>query len=238
MSFAGSAEHPDSVVNASYSYDSDYRFRPTQLIAPAALLAVGAVGVYAFDGFRHSLQNSISSPRHTSADEYLQFLPLAAYLPAGFIPGVGHRCDFRERLLAGATSMVVVTALTEGFKLAFREPRPDDSSERNSFPSGHTARAFAGAELMRIEYGNVAGALGYAAAASVGIMRVYNNRHWYNDVLGGAALGILSARIAYWLLPFERKLFRLNRQGPRGVNNLVIVPALGSSNGFALALTF
>ena len=36
-------------------------------------------------------------------------------------------------------------------------------------------------------------------------MRVYNNRHWINDVVGGAAIGYMSTAFAYWLYP---KIFR------------------------------
>ena len=50
----------------------------------------------------------------------------------------------------------------------------------NSFPSGHTANAFCGAELMRIEYGNWVGLAGYAVAVTTGVMRMYNERHWWN----------------------------------------------------------
>jgi membrane-associated phospholipid phosphatase len=34
---------------------------------------------------------------------------------------------------------------------------------------------------------------------------MYNERHWLNDVLAGAGIGILSAKAAYWLLPWERR---------------------------------
>ena len=32
-------------------------------------------------------------------------------------------------------------------------------------------------------------------------MRIHNDRHWVNDVVGGAALGYLSTTFAYWLYP-------------------------------------
>lgn len=52
-----------------------------------------------------------------------------------------------------------------------------------------------GAELVRIEYGGWYGAGAYAVAAGVGFMRMYNGRHWLHDVVAGAGVGILSARI-------------------------------------------
>ena len=69
-----------------------------------------------------------------------------------------------------------------------------------------------GAELMREEYGNAWGAGAYVIAGGVAFLRMYNDRHWLNDVIAGAGVGILAARIGYWLLPLERKLFRWEKK--------------------------
>ena len=58
---------------------------------------------------------------------------------------------FKERLVVAATSAIALTVLTNGIKYTVGEKRPD-SSARNSFPSGHTATVFMGAELIRMEY--------------------------------------------------------------------------------------
>ena len=65
-----------------------------------------------------------------------------------------------------------------------------------------------GAELVRIEYGEdypwlAVGA--YTIATATGALRVYNNHHWLSDVVAGAGVGILSARIGYWLLPYTKR---------------------------------
>ena len=75
--------------------------------------------------------------------------------------------------------------------------------------------AFTGAELVRREYGGWWGVGAYALATTTALMRVYNGRHWTSDLLGGAAIGILSADIGYWLLPLERRLFRLDSRKSR-----------------------
>lgn len=190
-----------------------YRFSYKQLITPGTMLAVGIAGNYMFNGFRNGVQGTLTGSHANTCkvDEYIQFLPAAAYLTVGFIPGLEHRYGFKERLLGGVSAFVVATALTEGLKTAFHRQRPDGSGN-DSFPSGHTARAFTGAELMRIEYGNLVGLAGYTCAIATGILRIHNNRHWWSDVLGGAAIGIISARIAYWLLPWERRLFGLDKK--------------------------
>ena len=196
------------------------------------MLAVGVTGIYAFHGIRESVRDNFAGDHPTKIDDYLYFTPAAAYLGLGFIPGMPCRSDFYSRLMAGTTAYAVMTAAECGMKFAFRERRPD-SSQRNSFPSGHTATAFTGAELMRIEYGNLTGLAGYAVAIAVGALRIYDNRHWINDVIGGAAVGILSARVGYWLLPYERRLFGLDKKDSH--TSVAVVP---SGMGLAVAVTF
>jgi membrane-associated phospholipid phosphatase len=82
-----------------------------------------------------------------------------------------------------------------------RRDRPD-ASDFESFPSLHTARAFANAEFLRVEFKDVSpwyGIAGYTIAAATGYLRIYNNKHWLSDIVAGAGLGILSTKIAYWL---------------------------------------
>ena len=91
---------------------------------------------------------------------------------------------------------------------------PDESS-RNSFPSGHTATAFVGAELLRREYGHrspLISIASYAIAAGTGFFSMYNNRNRFTDVIAGAGIGILSVEAAYWMYPaISRSIFSENR---------------------------
>ena len=138
-------------------------------------------------------------------DDALQYVPMAATIGLDFC-GVEARHPLRERIAVAATSYAALTVATGALKLTVREWRPDGSDNR-SFPSGHAARAFAGAELVRSEYGWRWGAGAYAVAAGVGLLRIAGDHHYTHDVLAGAAVGILSARLAYWVLPLERKVF-------------------------------
>lgn len=36
-------------------------------------------------------------------------------------------------------------------------------------------------------------------------LRIYNDRHYLNDVVAGACIGVLSTKLAYWLYP---KIFK------------------------------
>lgn len=141
-----------------------------------------------------------------TVDDYLQYVPLGAVYGLSML-GADAKHGYVDRTLEFATSYVALGLMVNAIKYTVREPRPDGSA-RNSFPSGHTATTFMGAELVRIEYGDDSpwysvGA--YTIAAAVGVLRVYNERHWFTDVFAGAGIGILSARIGYWLLPYTRK---------------------------------
>ena len=61
--------------------------------------------------------------------------------------------------------------------------------------------------MLRREYGEDYPGIaiaGYTVATGVGLLRIYNNRHWVSDVVAGAGIGILSASIMYWLAPYLR----------------------------------
>lgn len=188
----------------------EYKFHPHELIVPGVMIAIG-IGGYFLDGYYGLTDNvnkdmiELRKKSYFHADDYLQYLPAVAYLALG-ATRVKARHPFRERLAAGVTAYLAMAALTNIGKYTFREKRPD-SNARNSFPSGHTATVFTGAELMRIEYGLAYGIPSYIVATGVAFLRMYNGRHWLNDVIAGAGIGILSARIGYWMLPLYRKWF-------------------------------
>lgn len=191
-----------------------YAFKPKQLILPCALFAVGTFGVYngAFRKLDSEIKKGMDNLRGTHyfrVDDYIQYLPATTYLTFGSI-GIKSKHSFKERVVVGATAYLAMTAVVNVGKYSFREKRPD-SDARNSFPSGHTATVFTGAELMREEYGLGLGLASYGVAAGVAFLRLYNGRHWFNDVIAGAGLGILSARIGYWMLPLYRKWFGWNK---------------------------
>lgn len=206
-------EASDSIAE-NVSLDTEYRFNAKQIILPASLFAVGTFGVYngAFRKLDNAVKDGMDKMRgdcYFRVDDYIQYLPVAAYAGLGAV-GVPCKHSFKERFAAGATAYIVMTALVNVGKYSFREKRPD-TERRNSFPSGHTATVFTGAELMRLEYGTGLGIAAYTVATGVAFLRLYNGRHWLNDVIAGAGIGILSARIGYWMLPLYQKWFKWDK---------------------------
>lgn len=119
--------------------------------------------------------------------------------PAAF-DGLSLNGSARHDLLVALLRTEVVT---HSLKFSVNAERPNGASQ--SFPSGHTAAAFTGAEFIRKQYGWAMGSVAYASAAYVGWSRVVSSHHWARDVYAGAAIGILSNYdINRWELPFGR----------------------------------
>ena len=92
---------------------------------------------------------------------------------------------------AGLTRTLTLTQIVVGpIKLAARRRRPDGSNRR-SFPSGHTANAFAMARLVQREYGNRLALPLYAVGGLTAAGRVAGARHYVSDVVAGATVGLI-----------------------------------------------
>lgn len=104
--------------------------------------------------------------------------------------------------------VMIVAALVEGLgKELIGRPRPEGHA--SGFPSGHVTAAaayfFLAAYLVSRRLSTPArapvAALWVAAGVVVvlvGIARIVLQAHWPGDVLGGAALGLLSVSLAVW----------------------------------------
>jgi membrane-associated phospholipid phosphatase len=66
----------------------------------------------------------------------------------------------------------------------------ENSSDNSSFPSGHSAMSFAAATIVSHEAGTYwVGIPAYALAGGIAYSRIYVEKHWFSDVVAGAALG-------------------------------------------------
>lgn len=196
----------DSIPNNNI----DTEFRVQQLIAPVSLFAVGSLGfIPEVKELVIDVRDNVLDWRGactTEIDDYLQYVPHISYYGLS-LAGLDAKHNYVDRTLVFATSTIATVVLTRGAKYLFSVERPD-GVDNKSFPSGHTATVFMGAELVRMEYGEeypLIGVGAYTLAAAVAACRVYNNKHWVTDVIAGAGVGILGAKIGYWLLPHTRR---------------------------------
>jgi membrane-associated phospholipid phosphatase len=90
--------------------------------------------------------------------------------------------------LQAAGSIGAAFAATALLKETIPELRPD-GSDRRSFPSGHTSSSFAAAATMHRRYGWQIGVPATVLAGFVGYARVRAEKHFWHDVLVGAAIG-------------------------------------------------
>lgn len=116
-------------------------------------------------------------------------------------------------LATDAFSALLMGSVVFSLKQTTHVMRPDGSND-HSFPSGHTATAFMTATMLTKEYGHKSPWVGigaYAVAATTGLMRMANNKHWLSDVLTGAGIGILSTELGYCLADLIFKEKGINR---------------------------
>ena len=159
-------------------------------------------------------------------EDYVQYIPLVMDLGLD-LAGVRSIDGYPDILIATASSFLTETIMVNGLKLLVKEERPNGTAY-NSFPSGHTATAFTGAELVRLEYGWGWGIAAYAAATAVGYGRVAHQCHWWWDTAAGALIGVASAHIGYNSVRPIKRLFGIDLPQDAKVS---LVPAVDPFSG-------
>jgi membrane-associated phospholipid phosphatase len=122
-------------------------------------------------------------------------------------------------------------------KTAVKRPRPYEdlsgvhtndleSADPYSFPSGHTAGAFALATMLAVRYPKSYVIVpAFVWAGLVGYGRVYNGLHYPSDVLGGAVLGAGSSILTYALRRTVIDVFnRVTGRAPDAESSLTVMP--------------
>lgn len=191
------------------------------LIPCLALWTAGAVILAIYDkvsvqiwvnGFYSAWQNDIWIAATDMGDT---FFFLAVFF-------VGSLLSYRFSLYLSATGIAMVAASTL-LKYLFGHPRPltvlaemnllENISTVpgyamkccNSFPSGHTATAFALFCTCALFLRNrVLKFTAFALALAVGYSRIYLMQHFFEDVYAGSIIGVLVAVAAYCLLSKAR----------------------------------
>jgi membrane-associated phospholipid phosphatase len=111
----------------------------------------------------------------------------------------------RETGLLAGEAVLDSLVVTEGLKYVTERERPNQASGRggffqggSSFPSSHSAAAWAAAGILAHEYpGTLTKLLSYGLASTVSITSVSSRQHFPSDVLVGSALGWLVSEYVY-----------------------------------------
>lgn len=195
----------------------ELKFSTKQIIVPSLLFTYGIVAIESDylklinTELRNELKENIDEK--ITMDDFTQYFPTASVYILNNV-GIPGKHNLKDRSIILATSYLLMAGSVTGLKDLTKIERPDGSAN-NSFPSGHTATAFSGAEYLWQEYKDVNiwyGISGYAIAAGTGFFRIYNGRHWLSDVAMGAGIGIMSTKIAYWVFPYVQKHFFKSRK--------------------------
>ena len=249
--FVSNAQFVSDTISSQKTDSIQLKFNYKSLIIPTVFIGYGILGLESgqIKGFNADISNEVTEDidEKTSIDDFSQYAPIAAFYGLSAL-GVKSKNNFKDKTIIFATSYLLMGLTVNAFKKTASVERPDGSS-LNSFPSGHTATAFMGAELMMQEYKNESvwyGISGYVVAAGTGAFRMYNNRHWLTDVVAGAGIGILSVKAGYWLYPITSKWFTKKKRAlssncrSNSTNTkTVFVPFYdGKKTGFAFVKTF
>jgi membrane-associated phospholipid phosphatase len=159
------------------------------------------------------------------------FIPFAFFRDGLFVIGVALILFFlKKRIL----SLMIISSyalsgiIAQVLKYFIEEARPavylekinypyfiDEVTLHNlhSFPSGHTASAFALAAVLAFALKNKNYSILFLLmAALVGYSRIYLGQHFMDDVLVGSVIGVVSAIVCELFL--EKKISKIVYKGP------------------------
>lgn len=192
-------------------FNKKYQFKYKQIIIPTVLISYGVLAINnnQLQIFNNEIKEEVGEhiDEKTTIDDFSQYVPLTTSFALNTL-GIKGEHNLNDKTIIATTSSLIMGMAVVGIKNSSNIERPDGTS-LTSFPSGHTATAFMGAELLYQEYKNVSiwyGISGYIVATGTGVFRMLNNRHWLSDVVAGAGIGILSTKVGYWIFPSIKKI--------------------------------
>ena len=134
--------------------------------------------------------NDAMGPGKTVGAFGFQALFGVAVYTTGRVAGKGRLAQAGADILR---AQILSQTYVQALKFTVQRERPDKSNNV-SFPSGHSASAFATASVLQRHYGWKVGVPATVFAAYVATSRVHDNKHYLSDVVFGAAMGIAAQR--------------------------------------------
>jgi len=163
---------------------------------------------------QHAINVGLNSPITTEVMRFVTYLGLDQVVIPVIVILIA--CRYTRRvgwqaalayIFAGTATMavkVLCPRLRPGYPGEGAIVAPDESVYLSSFPSGHTAIAFALAFTVLLSFPGkrrlLVGVTAVGVALLVGISRVYRGIHWPTDVLGAIVIAWMAALVAWRLL--------------------------------------
>lgn len=174
--------------------------RPDRWVPEGVLLAAVPVGLVYDSDVHHYEEGREVSNTTQNVSNLLQFVLPAIPVGIGTVDWI--RGDHGQNFEVAAESLGATVAITHLMAVGIGRARPDGKA-KTSFPSGHTAWAFAASTLIVRDLHDpsddslhVEDLLIYAPAFFTAWERVAIDHHWTSDVAAGAFLGVL---ITNWI---------------------------------------
>jgi membrane-associated phospholipid phosphatase len=165
----------------------------------AAVLGIGGsaalVGHIWDDDFSSELEtnvrlNDAMQPGHTYGAFAVQALVGVGLYAGGSLAKKGGLARTGADIMR---AQLLSQGYVQALKYTVRRERPNGEN-RQSFPSGHSASAFATASVLQRHYGWKVGVPAMILAGYVATARVHDNKHYVSDVIFGGAIGIAAQR--------------------------------------------
>ena len=118
-----------------------------------------------------------------------QLIPNALYVGGMAIASQYGDTKAHDRAIGMFKATAYATSVTTILKYTIREPRPNDNSTKNSFPSGHTTTSFAFSGYVAAEHGWGWGSAALLLSTFTAYSRINDNMHRLHDVTAGATIG-------------------------------------------------
>lgn len=212
--------------------------------AMAGLVASG-IGVLLFadepirDHWQEDLRNGTTDDIAEIGDTVGEFYNLLPAAGLGFVAGaaLGDR-NLQAASLEAVQTLVIMAGFVKALKYGTQRRRPNASPDSafefegpglggddKSFVSGHAAYSFAAASVFASAYDDNAfvAPVAYGLAGLSALSRINDDKHWFTDVLVGAAMGVVMGKLVHHTSPFRAEANRrvsvrpYRRSGATGV---------------------
>jgi PAP2 superfamily len=125
--------------------------------------------------------------------------PNAIYALGQTVAGLSGNKHGHKRAIGMTKATLYSSGITLALKKIVREPRPNSTTERDSFPSAHSTHAFSFGGYVFAQHGWQWGVPALFISSFSAASRINDNRHRLHDVIAGATIGLSYGLGLGWL---------------------------------------